>query len=216
MTLYFLEKPMRIVELTGRTFERLTVLGLAPYMSGKHKKWRCRCVCGNEVELRGTSLTRGDVKSCGCLRREMGRTSLTKHGFYYHSAYNAWIHMMDRCHNSRSEDFKDYGARGITVCDDWHDVANFIVDMGERPPGASIDRERNHEGYHPGNCRWSNPTEQANNTRGNVRIELDGQMVTLAEAARIAGVPYKPLHHLIRTKKLPPATAIQQLKGTTT
>ena len=120
---------------------------------------------------------------------------------------------MTRCHNANSDDFEAYGGRGIQVCSRWHDVANFIADMGVRPRGASIDRIDNEKGYEPGNCRWSNPTQQANNTRKNVTIEALGGQLTIAEAARKAGVTYKRLHYLVRVKGITPDEAITQLKG---
>lgn len=205
---------MKVVDLTGKVFDRLTVISQAPFaLNSRHKRWKCRCECGTEVEYRGTLLTRGDVKSCGCARRENGAKQMTKHGHYKHSAYRTWAHMMDRCHNPKSRDYPEYGGRGIVVCERWHDVANFIADMGERPAGASIDRIRNYNGYGPGNCRWSDPIEQANNTRKNVHIEVDGRRVTIAEAARHAGVKYKAFHYLIHTKKMTPEAAIKQLQG---
>lgn len=203
---------MKIVDLNERAFNDLTVIGLGTCEPGKHKMWRCRCKCGKEVEYRGTQLTRSEVKSCGCARVENGTRQFTKHGLSKHSAYATWCRMMTRCHNPASQDFPEYGGRGIVVCERWHDVANFIADMGERPAGASIDREKNHLGYEPGNCRWSNPTEQANNTRKNVHVEIDGRQVTLAEAARHAGVKYKAFHYLTHTKKMAPADAIKTLK----
>lgn len=94
---------------------------------------------------------------------------------------------MNRCHNKSSDDYSDYGGRGIFVCERWHDVANFIEDMGERTKGASIDRIDNERGYEHGNCRWSNPTEQANNKRCNRRYKYDGKDMTIAQWERELG-----------------------------
>jgi len=206
---------MKKLDLTGQRFERLVVIGEAPHEVGKHARWRCKCDCGNVIELRCTSLTSGTTKSCGCYNADKGKKSLTKHGMYYHSSYQTWRRMMTRCYNPNSEDYPEYGGRGITVCERWHDVKNFIEDMGVRPKAASIDRIENDKGYQPGNCRWSNPVEQANNTRKNVHVEVDGKRVTIAEAARTAGVKYKALHYLIHTKKMPSEAAIEHLKGST-
>ncbi|MDY7537542.1 hypothetical protein RGU72_04655 [Undibacterium sp. 5I1] len=204
---------MKIVDLTGRTFGRLKVIAQDTYVPGKHKRWKCLCECGKKISFRGTSLTQEDVKSCGCLRKDRGSKSLTKHGLYYHTSYSTWSRMMTRCYNVKSADFPEYGGRGIIVCARWHDVANFIADMGVKPLGASIDRIENDKGYKPDNCRWSNPVEQANNTRKNVRVSFEGESMTIAEVARRADVNYKALHYLIHTKGLLAEGAVLTLVG---
>jgi hypothetical protein len=84
--------------------------------------------------------------------------------------FYAWVQMKQRCYNPRNHKFKDYGARGITVCDRWREsFAAFKTDMGERPPGKSIDRRENDGNYEPGNCRWATPLEQAANKRVVIR-----------------------------------------------
>jgi len=205
---------MKIVDLTGKKFERLTVISKAGLGPTGHREWKCMCDCGEEITVRGTSLTRGSTKSCGCYRADNGRGSFQTHGMYYHPSYSTWRSMMTRCHNANDESFKEYGAMGIIVCERWRDVRNFIEDMGERPAGMSIDRFPDQNGnYEPGNCRWATSKEQARNTRRNVRIEYKGERMTLAELAETQGVNYKALHYLIHTKKMTPEAAIKQLQG---
>lgn len=180
---------MKVVDLTGKRFERLVVLSQDGLTNTGHKKWKCACDCGAEVSVRGTLLTQGLVKSCGCFQKDEGRRKLTKHGCYYHSAYAVWSHMMDRCYNPKSDDYPDYGRRGIKVCERWHDVKNFCSDMGERPKGMSIDRFPDVNGnYEPGNCRWADGRQQANNRRSNVFIEHEGRTQTIAEWASEFGI----------------------------
>lgn len=179
---------MKKSNFTGKVFGRLTVTGQSGLTKTGHSQWRCVCECGNEVDVRGTSLSQGHVKSCGCLRSDNAKEKSLRHGLYYHSSYSTWRSMMTRCFNTNSDDYAEYGARGITVCERWKDVANFIADMGERPAGASIDRIDNSKGYEPGNCRWSNPVLQSNNTRRNVYYEHAGKRLTVSQWERELGI----------------------------
>lgn len=178
---------MRPLDLVGKTFGRLTVLEQAPHVLGQHTRWRCRCECGNETILRGSSLSQGLTKSCGCSISDTQRNLQTKHGLYYHSSYATWNKIMDRCYNPSSPSYLHYGGRGIFVDPRWHDVKNFIEDMGERPLNASIDRIDNNRGYSPGNCRWPNPIEQANNRRNNVFYAFNGRTQTVTQWSRELG-----------------------------
>lgn len=201
-----------MLELEGLTFEKLKVLKRSEKRSGAHRMWDCLCECGKSTTVRGSSLSQGYVGSCGCLIKERGVRALSKHGYYYHSAYATWNRIMMRCCNPSSEDYAEYGARGIGVAERWKEVANFIADMGERPPKASIDRIDNSKGYEPGNCRWSNPIQQANNTRKNVRLEYEGKSFTLAELARHLQVPYKNFHHYVRTRGMSVDEAVATIR----
>lgn len=77
--------------------------------------------------------------------------------------YGSWRAMRERCTNPKNKYFKNYGGRGITVCDRWHIFEHFLADMGERPPGLTLDRKDNDGNYEPGNCRWATPSEQNKN-----------------------------------------------------
>lgn len=110
---------MKTVDLTGKIFGKLTALHVVGLTKSGHKQWHCKCECGNEVDVRGTLLTQGGIKSCGCLRADNGKKAFSKHGFYYHPSYGTWARMMNRCHNPKSDDYAEYGGRGITVCERW-------------------------------------------------------------------------------------------------
>jgi len=114
--------------------------------------------------------------------------------------YVIWAKMHDRCRNKNNPKFKSYGGRWISVCETWQTFIGFIGDMGEPPIGMSIDRIDFNGGYEKGNCRWATAKEQANNTRANVIVVLDGQSMTLKQAAEKAGVNYKSLWKNFRFK----------------
>lgn len=105
-------------------------------------------------------------------------------------AYQIWIGMKHRCYNPSSPKYKDYGARGIRVCDRWRNSYQaFITDMGNRPtPQHSIDRINNDGDYEPQNCRWALPVDQSNNTRTNRIIEYDGKAQTITQWAKELGI----------------------------
>lgn len=200
---------MKKVDLTGKKFGKLTVLGRDISVVKTHCQWFVRCDCGEELRVRGTSLTQGGTVSCGCHRKDRGAKMFTKHGYYYHSAYKSWSKMMARCNNPNSPDYKDYGARGITVCERWHDVKNFCDDMGEKPKGKySIDRIDVNGNYEPSNCRWANDVEQANNRRTSSAIEYEGKICTYANLAREKGIKPEDLRYYIARRGLSVTDAI--------
>lgn len=161
--------------LTGLNFGRLQVVGYLGRI-GANNTWDCVCVCGEKRAVSGGNLKIGHTQSCGCLHKERTSKVSTTHGQSRLSEYRIWCHMKRRCFDVNSESYKRYGARGITVCEKWAaSFEEFFFDMGQRPTEKhSIDRIDNDGNYEPGNCRWATSKEQANNTRANVLITING------------------------------------------
>lgn len=128
----------------------------------------CICDCGKRLTVLGNNLRRGKSKSCGCVRdaaTAARNRKAIKHGHAKNRTreYSSWSAMVSRCTSETNPKFREYGARGIEVCDRWLDFRNFLADMGTRPPNTSIDRVNGLLGYEPGNCRWATPKEQRAN-----------------------------------------------------
>ena len=126
-------------------------------------KFECQ-YCGKEFETYLSSITSGDTKSCGCQRKGIN----TIHGLESNRFYSTWKNMINRCNNYSNKDYKHYGARGITVCEEWLDITNFVSWAEATHPnggGYTLDRINNDKGYSPENCRWADKNTQSSNKR---------------------------------------------------
>jgi len=172
----------RPFNLTGKQFGRLRVLTYAgPCKERKTLQWLCQCSCGERKVVCTPDLMNSGVRSCGCVR---GRTT---HGKRWSVEYSTWVALKQRCLNPKSKAYKDYGGRGITVCDRWRGpqgFQNFLADMGVRPRGKTIDRKDVNGNYEPQNCRWATSHMQAINKRPRKPAAPSPQ----ADVAAITGV----------------------------
>jgi hypothetical protein len=182
----------RIIEVPGTRYGRWVVLGPATNATDGRTRWMCRCACGTERPVQSNNLRSGKSTSCGCAN--IGPvTHGHSRGGKLTDTYKTWSGMLDRCTRENSRPYAYYGGRGIQVCARWQSFDNFLADMGERPPGMSIDRIDNDGDYEPGNVRWANPTQQSRNRRYNVVLEFQGTSRCVQEWAEHLGVRAKML-----------------------
>lgn len=196
-----------MIDLSGRRFGRLTVLFRSGARSGQ-ALWHCRCDCGADKHVVGYTLREGQTLSCGCLQKERTSKAKTTHGRRKSRAYNIWACMLTRCNNESTPAFKDYGGRGIGVCESWKSFDAFYADMGEPPSGLTLDRIDNDLGYSPENCRWATCAQQSVNKRSNYFVEFEGRRLCATEWARELGIARRTI--ITRLKSgLPPEDCLR-------
>ena len=180
----------------GDKFGRLTVIAESaePYSGENNRILICICICGAEKPVAAKDLVACHTQSCGCYKRD--RTSETHfiHGEGHNDVrtpeYSAYAEMKRRCFDEDRPGYKNYGGRGITVCERWlESYLNFLEDMGRRPTSRhSLDRIDTNKSYSPDNCRWATKKVQNNNRRSNRILEFRGEQKTLMEWSEITGI----------------------------
>ena len=177
--------------MTNQRVGKIQVLSRAPNDKCGNAVWFCVCgYCGSEFTAMGQAIRSGHTRSCGCLQRIVVSKLSRTHGMSRTRIFKNWAAMKQRCENPNSTSYKDYGAKGISVCREWHDFWNFYswaISNGYSD-GLTIDRKDNSKGYFPDNCRWATRAEQNRNTTRTHRIECNGRFITAAEAARMVHV----------------------------
>lgn len=167
---------------------------------------QCRCDCGTVLITRINNLRSENTQSCGCVMRDgrkKTRLSRTRIG-------QIWRGMMHRCYNPKSPAYKNYGGRGIQVCDQWHALECFAKDITSLGYAANLTIERidNNGDYSPDNCQWIPKALQSKNKRSNVIIEFRGRSMCIADWARHIGIPYRTLRARLRVRGWPVERAL--------
>lgn len=184
----------KLTDLTGNRFDRLIVIKLVDRDKWNNIRWLCLCDCGEKTIVQMGHLKSGHTKSCGCFMKDKA----TIHGYSKRNkkdrTHQSWESMIKRCTKSNHKFWKHYGGRGIKVCERWLNSFNdFLEDMGERPPGLTIEREDNDKGYYKENCRWATRKQQMRNTRRNILITFNNKIQTMIEWSEETGIAYTTL-----------------------
>lgn len=181
------------MDLTNQRFGKLTAIKISERENNKRSYWVCECDCGRTKEIALSHLRSGATTSCGCYQKQKAKEANAKHGDVGTSLYNRWKEMRHRCENPNHSRFKDYGARGITITEDWNDYKNFRdwALLNGYQEELTLDRIDNDKGYSPDNCQWVDYTANGRNRRNTVRLEGS----TLAEIAETHNLTYEEVKY---------------------
>jgi hypothetical protein len=207
------------IDITGRRFGRLVVIGLAGSTKQDLLKWECRCDCGKVTIVVGTSLRSGKTRSCGCLQRDRAHETFFKHGHASITGrsfeYAIWANVVQRTTNPNHRYWRYYGGRNppVPLCERWRTFENFLADMGPKPSSKhTLERIDNTKGYEPANCEWRTRKEQARNTRRNRIVTIDGITACLSAICEQFGLPYHRLLGLITRYGYQPQVAADWIR----
>lgn len=159
------------IDLKGQRFGRLVVI--EQDLTAKRTKWICKCDCGNIKSVQAAHLRSGATQSCGCYHKEKAREANISHGLTRTSLHNRWKAIKQRCENVNDRKYRDYGARGITICEEWRSFENFLQWSLENGYSEELELDRidNDNGYYPDNCRWCKTIVNNHNRRITAKIE---------------------------------------------
>lgn len=187
----------RSENLISKRFGRLTVTGSTS--KNGHGYSVCKCDCGRETIVRNDGLKSGRIVSCGCYNMERAKRGENRrtHGLHGTRLYRIWQAMINRCRNESSKCYRNYGGRGIAVCEEWGKSFQSFYDWAMSNGYAdnlTIDRIDNNGNYEPNNCRWASYSEQSNNKRTNHLLEYNGEIHSITEWSAIVGISRKILN----------------------
>lgn len=190
----------KIIDMTGWVMSehgvpdsRWKVIERSKSLDGKNSFWLCECSCDNHTRkiIARHSLVSGNSKSCGCLSAEETSKRISTHKMSGSRLHNIWKSMKERCYNINHNQYKDYGGRGISICEEWKDnfisFYNWAISNGYSDD-LTIDRIDNNKNYCPENCKWSTRKEQNNNQRTNHLLTYNHKTQTMAQWAEEIGL----------------------------
>jgi hypothetical protein len=189
-------------DLTNQKFGKLVCEKDVGRTKNGNVLWKCKCECGNYTVVNSSSLKTGNTKSCGCIlnkRLENFGELQKKHGMSDTKIYKVWSSMKQRCLNENDKAYKNYGGRGITVCNEWHEFEPFYewaVNNGYKE-GLTLERVDNDGDYCPKNCTWITKSKQSSNTRNCIELTYKGKTKIMKEWAEELNIPYSVLQHRI-------------------
>jgi hypothetical protein len=184
---------------SGQKIHRLTILKTCKLINTYRYYAFCQCECGSPPKyIRIDGIISGHTTSCGCVHKEV---ITTQHGKWGHPLFSIYKGMLSRCYNTSDKRFNCYGGRGISICDRWLNILNFIEDMYPTfKKGLTIERIDNNGNYSPENCRWATRKEQNRNYRRNINITHNGKTLCLVEWSEETGIPYGTLWDRIKVR----------------
>lgn len=198
---------MKLINLVDRRFGRLVVIERADDKNG-HVRWRCKCDCGKECIVHGSSLKSGNTTSCGCYRTENSKRLFSGVRQKDKRLYSVWNGIKQRCLNKNHRSYCDYGGRGIKICDEWasdyESFYNWAMRSGYQP-GLQIDRIDNDGDYCESNCRFVSQETQANNKRNVALYTINGKTLSLPQWCEV----YHQDYYLVRQRVLKLGWTIQ-------
>ena len=194
---------MKMLDLTNQIFGRLTVIERAANSKCGHVQWLCKCECGNTIITETGSLRQGHTKSCGCLQKDTIGSMRATHGLSRTRIYKVWQDMKARCYNKNNKFYLAYGARGISVCDEWRNSFESFNEWANKSgysDALTLDRLDVNGNYCPENCKWSDIYEQANNRRTTHLVTYHGETDSLSNMCRKLNINCKVVRGRMRYK----------------
>jgi len=196
-----------LIDLTGKKFNKLTVIELIGSKYGV-TKWKCKCDCGNYAVVASVELKNGTTKACGCLKGKHRKYPISSEN---NRLYKTWSHMKSRCYREKDISYKNYGGRGIAVCNEWlqdfMSFYNWSIENGYKK-NLEIDRINSDENYSSSNCRWV--TKLINTRNRRISINIDGK--SLMEIAIESSIKYKTLWQYMKKNNCACGIAVEHFK----
>lgn len=182
---------MKLIDLTNKTFGRLTVISRAENNSLGQARWLCKCSCGKTKEVLGSNLRRGLIVSCGCYKNSQAKERLSTHKQSKTRLYRIYHNMLNRCYYEHNDNYKWYGNKGIKVCAEWKNSFEAFLLWANKhgyTENLTLDRIDSTKDYSPENCRWVTIKRQQNNRKDNVYIVYNGKKQTLSDWSKDLGI----------------------------